>query len=129
VLYSTAFAGTASNARLLADALGLFGVARDSADAAARDRRVKLCSLALPLYATVLCLAWPKPVTLILINGAGQALLLPFLAGAALYLRYRRLDADLRPGRAWSFFLWLSAASLTTAGLYQLFDEIRKRLG
>lgn len=128
VLYSTAFAGTASNARLLADAVGLFGLARDPADAAARARRVRLCSVALPLYAAALYLAWPKPVTLILISGVGQAVLLPFLGGVALFLRYRRLDADLRPGRAWSFFLWLSAATLAAAGLYQLFDELRHRL-
>ena len=128
-LFSTAFAGTASNARLLADALGLFGLATRSPDSATWDRRVRLCSLALPIYATILCLLWPKPVTLILISGIGQAILLPFLGGAALYLRYRRLDPALRPGRAWSLFLWLSASSLTAVGLWQLFEEIRKRLG
>ncbi len=29
--------------------------------------------------------------------------------------------------RLWSLFLWLSAASLTAVGLWQLFEEIRKR--
>ncbi len=129
VLYSTAFAGTASNARLLADAIRLFGLAGPAADAASTARRVRWCSIGLPLYAALLYLLWPKPVTLILISGIGQAILLPFLGGAALYLRYRRLDADLRPGRAWTFFLWLSAASLAAAGLYQLIDEILRRLG
>jgi manganese transport protein len=125
-LYSTAFAGTASNARLLSDALGLFRVVRPSADPAVLARRVRWCSIALPLYATLLYLAWPKPVTLILISGVGQALLLPFLGGAALYFRYRKLDVGLRPGRAWTAFLWLSAASLTAAGAYQLFEQIMK---
>ena len=126
-LYSTAFAGSAANARLLADAVGLFGLARHN-DGGSRARRTRLFCFILPVFATVLYLAWPQPVTLILINGAGQALLLPFLAGAALYFRYRKIDADLRPGRTWTFFLWLSAASLTAVGLWQLIDEIRKRL-
>jgi manganese transport protein len=129
VLYSTAFAGSAANARLLADALALFGVLKASDDPNLLARRVRLCSLALPLYATLLCLAWPKPVTIILISGMGQAILLPFLAGAALYFRHRKLDASLRPGRAWTLALWLSAASLAAAGLYQLIAEIRARLG
>lgn len=128
-LYSTAFAGTASNARLLADALGLFGLARRDADEAARRRRVQWCSAALPIYAVILYLAWPKPVTLILISGIGQALLLPFLGGTALYLRYRRLDSALRPGRVWTALLWLSAASLALAGGWQLYEQLGRWLG
>lgn len=126
-LFSTALAGSASNARLLADALRLFGLARDGGEAA-RLRRVRWSGVALPVYGTVLALAWPEPVTLMLINGAGQALLLPFLGMAALYLRYYKLPAELRPGRRWTLSLWLSAASLAAVGLYQLFDEIAKRL-
>jgi hypothetical protein len=60
-----------------------------------------------------------------MISGVGQALLLPFLAGAAIYIRYRKLDPQLRPGRVWSTFLWLSAISLTAAGLWQLVDRFR----
>lgn len=128
-LYSTAFAGTASNARLLADALGLFGLARRQADETAYRRRVQWCSALLPVYATALYLVWPRPVTLILISGIGQAILLPFLGGAALYLRYRRLDHALRPGRLWSAMLWLSAASLAVAGGWQLYEQVAKWLG
>jgi manganese transport protein len=126
-LYSTALAGSASNARLLADALHLYGFARDAGEEA-RMRRVRWCCVALPLYGAALALAWPEPVTLMLINGVGQAILLPFLGGAALYLRYRRLQPELRPGRRWTLCLWLSAASLAAVGLYQLVDEVLKRL-
>jgi manganese transport protein len=128
-LYSTAFAGTASNARLLADAVGLFGIAERSNDKNAYRRRVRACSIGLPLYATALYLVWPQPVTLIVISGIGQAMLLPFLGGAALWLRYRRLMTELRPGRLWSAMLWLSATSFAAVGLWQLLEEIRKRLG
>jgi hypothetical protein len=57
----------------------------------------------------------------------GQALLLPFLAGAALYFRYRHLDAGLRPGPVWTMFLWLSALAMAAAGIYNLMVEIQKR--
>lgn len=128
-LFSTAFAGTASNARLLADALGLFGLARRDADADSYRRRVQVCSALLPVYATILYLAWPKPVTLILISGVGQALLLPFLGGTALFLRYRRLDRALRPGPVWTAMLWVSVASLAVVGGWQLFEQVRKWIG
>jgi manganese transport protein len=127
VLYSTAFAATASNARLLADALSLFGFTRYETDEA-RARMVKRCSIILPTYATALYLVSGAPVTLVIISGVGQALLLPFLAGAALYFRYRHLDADLRPGRLWTTFLWLSALAMAAAGIYNLIVEIQKRL-
>lgn len=127
VLYSTAFAATASNARLLTDALALFGFTRYDTEEA-RARMVKRCSVILPTYATAIYLISGAPVTLVLISGVGQALLLPFLAGAALYFRYRHLDAELRPGRLWTTFLWLSALAMAAAGIYNLIVEIQKRL-
>jgi hypothetical protein len=81
------------------------------------------------VYATVLYLLWPQPVTLIVISGIGQAILLPFLGGTALYLRYRRLSPELRPGRLWTAMLWLSAASFAAVGLWQLLEEVGKRWG
>ncbi len=127
-LYSTAFAGTASNARLLADALGLFRLA-SSRQAEAYRRRIRTCSIGLPIYATLVYLIWPQPVTLIVLSGIGQAVLLPFLGGAALYFRYRRLEPALRPGRVWTLLLWFSAASFTAVGIWQLMGEIQKRVG
>lgn len=125
VLYSTAFAATASNARLLADALELFGLKR-YANEEERARMVKWCVVGLPIYATAIYLVTTKPVTLVMISGVGQALLLPFLAGAAIYFRYRRLDPELRPGPLWSALLWLSALCLGAAGAYQLYDLLVK---
>jgi len=123
VLYSTAFAATASNARLLADALQLFGVIRYTDDDA-RARMVKICCVVLPAFATTIYLISVKPVTLVMISGVGQALLLPFLAGAAIYFRHRKLDAELRPGRLWTAMLWLSALCMAAAGAYQLVHQL-----
>lgn len=124
-LYSTAFAATASNARLLAGVLPMLGLLRAHPDDETQARRVKALGVALPVYATVLYLVWPRPLTLILISGVGQALLLPFLAGCALYLRHRKLPPELRPGGLWTAMLWISAGALTLAGAWQLFDRFR----
>jgi len=128
VLYSTAFAGSASNGRLLADAIGLWSRETPDPDSDLHRRRVRWCSIAMPLYATAVYLVLPQPVTLILINGIGQAILLPFLGGLALYLRYRRLEQELRPGSLWTTFLWVSASCMACVGLWQLVQEIARRL-
>ncbi|HYC71256.1 MAG TPA: Nramp family divalent metal transporter [Opitutaceae bacterium] len=118
VLYSTAFSATASNARLAADALSIFRLRR-YADPAARMRMVRAFCVGLPLYAAALYFIWPKPVTLVFIGGVGQGLMLPFIAGAALYFRHRRTDARLAPGVAWTAALWLASLALMAAGLNQ----------
>lgn len=121
VLYSTAFSASASNARIGTDALGLLGVTRYRDDGA-RRRMVRAFCIGLPLYAAVLFLIWPNPVTLVFVGGVGQGLMLPFLAGAALYFRYRRTDARLRPGMAWTAGLWLASLALAAAGLNQVWQ-------
>jgi hypothetical protein len=45
-----------------------------------------------------------------------QALMLPMLAGAALFFRYRRNDARLAPGRLWDLALWTSAIGMLLSG-------------
>jgi len=52
--------------------------------------------------------------------------MLPFLAGAALYFRHRRLDSALRPGRAWTLCLWIAALSMISIGVYQVVQELMK---
>lgn len=119
VLYSTAFSATASNARVGADALSLLGL-RKYPDEAARMRTVRAFCIGLPLYAALLYLIWRNPVTLVFIGGVGQGLMLPFIAGAALYFRYRRTEGRLRPGLAWTAALWVASLALALAGLNQV---------
>ena len=122
-LYSTAFAASAANGRLLANLLPMFGVCDATTDEETKAKRIKISCIAVTAYGIIVYLIWPKPLTLILINGVGQSLLLPFLGICALYLRYRKLPAELRPGKLWTIFLWLSALALTSAGIYQLIDR------
>ena len=125
VLYSTAFAASASNARLAADALGVFGL-RKYRDDAHRGWWIKFFSAGLPLYAATLYIIWPKPVALVFIGGVGQGMLLPFLGLAALHFRYRRTAPELRPGTAWTAALWFAVVVLMLGGLYQVWDLLSK---
>ncbi len=124
-LYSTVFVSTASNARLLVDAAALFKVTRYRTPEH-RAWAVKVCVILLPALSVGLYMIWEKPVTLVLIGAVSQGLMLPFLAGAALYFRHRRLDAALRPGHAWTLCLWISALSMIAIGIYQVVQEIMK---
>jgi len=57
-----------------------------------------------------------------------QALMLPMLAGAALYFRYTRTDRRLRPGPLWDLFLIVSAFGMLLAGAWGTFEQVRKIL-
>jgi len=125
VLYSTAFVATASNARLLVDGLALFKVIKLNTPED-RAKAIKLWVILLPAIAVGVFVVWEKPVTLVFVGAIGQGIMLPFLAGAALYFRYQRTPRELQPGTAWTVGLWLSALSMAAAGLYQVVSEVQK---
>ncbi len=124
-LYSTVFVATASNARLLVDAAALFKVVKYPTPEH-RAWAVKVCVVLLPALSVAVYLLWEKPVTLVFVGAVSQGLMLPFLAGAALYFRHRRLDSALRPGRRWTICLWIAALSMIAIGVYQVVQEIMK---
>lgn len=127
VLYSTVFGATASNARLLADALAVFGLTRyDTPDQ--RRRMVQLGCVLLPAASTVVFLWFGAPVTLVFVGAVAQGLMLPFLAGAALYFRFRRTEPGLRPGRLWTGALLLASLAMAAAGIYQVLAQLRAAL-
>jgi Mn2+/Fe2+ NRAMP family transporter len=127
VLYSTVFGATASNARLFADALALFGVVRYR-DPEQRVRMIKLGCVLLPCAFTTVYLLVGEPVSLVFVGALAQGLMLPFLAGAALYFHYRRTDAGLLPGAAWRCCLWFAALAMAAVGVYKVVEEVQKRL-
>lgn len=125
VLYSTVFGATASNARLLADALSLFGAVKYKTPED-RVRMVRICCALLPCAFVSVYLMWGEPVSLVFVGALAQGLMLPFLAGAALYFRYRRTDKRLAPGRVWTVFLWFAALSMGAVGIYKVGEEFLK---
>jgi manganese transport protein len=125
VLYSTIFGATASNARLFADALSLFGVKRYR-DAGERMRWVKFACVLLPVAFTSVFLIAGNPVHLVFWGAVAQGLMLPFLAGAALYFHFTSPHRELR-ARPLSLAGLIVAATLMTAlGAFQVVTEMKR---
>jgi Mn2+/Fe2+ NRAMP family transporter len=117
VLYSTYLVANAGNARMMLDALKLFG-AVDKTRQDAHDRWLRRISIGLPLFCLAVFVAGGDPVSLVLFSGMLQALMLPMLAGAALYFRYTRTDPRLRPSPLWDLCLAISSLGMLVAGLW-----------
>ncbi len=122
VLYSTFFVANAGHALVATDAVKVFGVG--ARDPKTRRRWVKGFCVFLPSLALAFCLWLRRPEKLILASGVMQGIMLPMLAGAALYYRYRRCDERIRPGRLWDLFLWISALGMLVAGLWTAWNEL-----
>ncbi|MHC4327449.1 MAG: Nramp family divalent metal transporter [Planctomycetota bacterium] len=118
VLYSTFFVAAAGCSRMVADALGLFGITDGSEEA--RLKWTRIVSVVWPLVALLLYIGVRAPTKMVLASGTGQAIMLPMLGAAALYFRYRRSDENLRPGRLWDAMLWISLAGFAVIGVWSL---------
>jgi len=115
VLYSTFFVANASHARVFSDTMRVLGLAKSTPES--HLKRVKLLSAIFPLMCLAVYLWSGKPTQLVLLSGLMQAAMLPMLAVASLYFRYRRSDRRICPGKTWDVFLWLSAIGMSIAGL------------
>lgn len=128
VLYSTFFIANAGQARMCADAFGVLGVTGRSEQA--QRRATMWLSGLFPLVCLGIYAAFPQdPKQLVLISGMMQAIMLPMLAAAALYFRYRRSDPRIMPGKAWDIFLWLSAIGMLITGASAAYLQLAKQFG
>jgi Mn2+/Fe2+ NRAMP family transporter len=118
VLYSTLFVSTASNARLFTDAGRLAGFFRFPTPEA-RTRAVRAAVIVLPIAVMLVYVKFESLVTLVLIGGVAQAMMLPFLAGAAIFFHYTAVPAALRPSRAWTALLWAAFVAMSSVGVFQ----------
>jgi Mn2+/Fe2+ NRAMP family transporter len=119
VLFSTMFVATGANARLFADAARLYRVLRFPTDTRRRNF-VRFACVGIVILLSVVYLGTGLPVTLVLIGGFAQALMLPFLGFAALYFRYKVVHPQLRPGAAWSVLAIVAFLSFVVVGGYQI---------
>ena len=71
----------------------------------------------------------PAPALLVLISGVMQAVMLPMLAVAAIFFRYRRCDRSVTPGLLWDLLLWLSALGMLIAGVWAAWENLVKYFG
>ena len=72
----------------------------------------------IPGYTLVAYYIIKAPVTLVLIGGTAQALMLPFLGFAAVWCR-RRIAPSLAAGPAWTACLLVSTLAMAVVGLFQ----------
>jgi hypothetical protein len=122
VLYSTFFVAIAGHARVSADAAAVFGLAKRTP--AAQLWWVRGFCVLFPLIALGFCVLIRHPVKMVLASGVMQAVMLPMLAAATLYFRYRRCDRRIAPGQLWDLMLWLSAFGMLIAGAWLAWDKI-----
>ncbi|HAH46667.1 MAG TPA: transmembrane Mn(2+) transporter, partial [Planctomycetaceae bacterium] len=103
--------------------LRFFGIVDESKPHAVQNW-IKIMSLILPLLCLAVFLTGANPVRLVLIAGTMQAIMLPMLGVAAIYLRYTRIDARLTPGRLWDLMLFVSCLGLLLAGGYGVYKQL-----
>ncbi len=127
VLYSTFFVANAAHARTFSDALRVVGLIDESETT--RQRWIRLLSGIFPILCLVIYIAFPAPAQLVLLSGVTQGIMLPMLAAAALFFRYRRCVPSLTPGKIWDGMLWLSAIAMLITGTWTVIVEVEKFIG
>lgn len=113
VLFSTYFVTIVGQSRMLADALSVLGFIT-YARPIDRQRVVRVIGVLLPLVYLVLYVLWSAPVTMVIIGGLMQTILLPAIGWAALHFsRTTAKEAGVPPSR--SMLVALSAATVIMA--------------
>jgi len=127
VLYSTFFVATAGNARMVSD---VFRVLRftDASEKTYR-RNVKIMCGILPAICALTSVLGFKPVVMVLLSGTMQSIMLPMVAAAAIYFRYKKSDRRVAPGRSWDWLLVISALGMLVAGFYAAYSKLADFMG
>lgn len=127
VLYSTFFVSIASHARVVADAVRVYDLGAHTEKT--RLWWVRTFCILFPTISLAFFLVYPDPKTLIFASALMQALMLPMLAGAALYFRYWRCDSRLTPRWSWDVMLWLSFLVMLICGISLAGLQIYRKVG
>ncbi|TWT69175.1 Nramp family divalent metal transporter [Crateriforma conspicua] len=127
VLYSTYFVACASHARVFSDALRVMGFIDPSEEN--RAVWIRWLSGVFPLVALLIYVAFPSPTQLVLLSGIAQGIMLPMLAGAALWFRYRRSIPALQPSRVWDALLWTSGIAMLVTGSWTVVAALQTYFG
>lgn len=118
VLYSTIFSGTAGSSRLYADALCVLKLV-DFSDFRRRTFWIRVFIIAVPLVQCLLFAMSVKPKSMIVFGAVSNGLLIPLIAAAAIWLRYRGTDRRIAPGAWTDVLLWpCTALIFLVSGVY-----------
>jgi hypothetical protein len=124
VLFKTLYVSTAANSRLTADFLNLLGVWHP-ASPADRERLVRFFCVVYPSVALGIYYAFREPQGLIKAGGIAQALMLPFIAGATIYLPRRDADRRVGPSLLSDILTWVAFLAISAVALYSTFDQVK----
>lgn len=116
-LYGTIFAATAAHSRLFADVVRMTGAFRRE-DTRSRLQWRSRFVVALSVIPAVFYWFLESPVQMVVAGGVAQALLLPLIGIAALYLRHTHLPPDIRPSAGTTVLLWIATAVMAGFALY-----------
>jgi hypothetical protein len=122
-LYGTIFASTAAHSRLFADVVRLLdGFARDDGESRKRwrDRFVVVLSVVPVLFYWFL----RSPVQMVVAGGIAQAMMLPLIGFAVVYLRHTQLPDDIRPSAVKTIALWVSSTVMLGFAAYYVLSRI-----
>jgi Mn2+/Fe2+ NRAMP family transporter len=127
VLFKTLYVATAANSRQTADFLNLSGIWKQHGPRA-RERIVRVFCVLYPVLALALYYAFREPQGLIKFGGIAQALMLPLITGATIYLRRRDTDPRVGPSLVSDILTWVALVAISAVAAYSLFDLGRQSL-
>ena len=65
-----------------------------------------------------------SPVQMVVAGGVAQALMLPLIGGAVIYLRHTRVPEDIRPAFGTTVLLWISSAVMLGFACYYVWSRM-----
>jgi manganese transport protein len=123
VLFKTLYVASAGHARLSTDFLGLLGLVRFDGSRE-RPRWINRFCVFFPTLALILYLLFREPKIMVVIGGYAQAITLPVISAAAVYLRYFRTDKRLAPSLLSDVLLWIAFVLITAVAGYAVFNDV-----
>jgi Mn2+/Fe2+ NRAMP family transporter len=122
-LYGTIFASTAAHSRMMADLVRVLGVyPREDAERRLQWRNRFVVVLA--IVPVLLYWFFESPVRMVVAGGVAQALMLPLIGLAAIYVRHTQLPRELQPTLATTLMLWFSTAVMLGFALYYVASNL-----
>jgi len=127
VLFKTLYVATAANSRLTGDFLALSGILRQPLRKD-RERVVQAFCVIYPALALGWFLLSPEPGALVVVGGVAQALMLPLIAGATLYLGRRDGDRRVSPTFAAEAAAWFAFFAIAAVAIYGFVDKVSQQV-
>jgi len=125
VLFKTLYVASAGHSRLTSDFFDMAGFVKYD-NAHARLRMIRFFCVFYPLLALVFYLLVGEPREMVNFGGFAQGVTLPVIAGATLYLRYRRTDPRIAPSLLTDFLVWVAFVLVTVFAGWAVWDNAPK---